>query len=134
MVSKKIFQGLTIIIFLLLANTVHGQEYDHHEYWFFTGDTITTAWDPAAGAVEYQTQLYHMEQKVPVAIGRTSSTQIQFVCPRSGHYYFKVKSIGETEDSTWSESTDPEVSTVNGQPRSWIVYSHVAPPTGSEIE
>ena len=134
MVSKKIFQGLTIIIFLFLANIANCEEYDHYEYWFFTGNNIITAWNPANGAIQYEAELYHMEQKVPVALGRTSATQIEFVCPRSGHYYFRVRAIGETENSDWSESTDPSVSTVNGEPRSWVIYNHIAPPTGSEID
>ena len=132
MVNKVIFKAL--IIFLFLASMVQAEEYDYHAYWTFTGNTITVAWDLMPNAIEYQVELYHVEQKVPVALGRTTSTQINFICPRSGHYIFKAKSIGETEESIWSLSTDVDIAKVGDIARAWWIYCRVAPPTGSEIE
>jgi hypothetical protein len=130
MVHKKIFR---LIVFLFLTTAVQAEEYDLYDYWSYTGQTITSGWDAMPNAVEYQVELFHVEQVVPVALGRTSSTQIQFTCPRSGHYLVRVKSIGESGESGWASSDDIKYATVNEVPRGWWVYCHVAPPTETEI-
>ena len=125
---------LQILIFLFFAGIVNAEEYDHYDYWIYTGNSITIGWDSAQNAIEYEIELYHVEQQVPVAIGRTDLTQITIICPRSGHYYAKIRSIGETENSIWAESSDPIYAIVQDSPRSWWIYCRVAPPTGGTIE
>ena len=127
-------KALIFIISLLLVTVVQSEEYNHYSYWFYTGNSITIGWDAAQNAVEYQIELYDIEHKVPVAIGRTSLTQIQLVCPRSGHYFARVKTIGASEDSQWSETSNSQCSTVAGVAKSWWIYCRIAPPTGGVIE
>lgn len=132
MVIRKVLQ---IAIFLFLASFVNAEEYDHYNYWYYTGDSITLAWDSAVGAIQYEVELYHVEQAVPVAFGRTSLTQLTFICPRSGHYFLRAKSIGENDlESEYSSSDNREVSLVNGENRSWWIYCRVSPPSGGSID
>lgn len=140
MVSTKMVQRLTTVIFLFLASIVYGEEYDHYDYWIYTSGEITVGWDPVSNVIEYESRFYNVERKTYVAIGRTSSSQITFKCPRSGHYRAEVKSIGNPNEdgsdnhSEWSDSFNTDRAVVNGQPRSWWIYCRVAPPTDVVIE
>lgn len=108
---------------------------------YTSDDKITVAWDPSDGAVGYEVKLV-MDDKTPVteyALGRTSETQITIMRPRAGHFTAYVRAYKDAVCqappcdpprlySTWSESTDEAVGTVDGQPMGWWIYFKVPPP------
>jgi len=129
---------LTIIIItcslLFTPISINCQTYrDGVEY--VKTDDITFAWDgdPAATRYEVIATWIDPTNEFEYDLGETTETQIIISRPRTGHFMFKVRACNTT-CSEWSESTDPTVATVDGQPKGWWVFWKVPPPTGPVIE
>jgi hypothetical protein len=83
---------LLILLLLFQTSNLYSEEYDHYDYWIYTGEKIKVAWDTFPDVIEHQVELFHVEQNSVVAIGRTPLPEIELVCPRSGHYFVRVRS------------------------------------------
>ena len=119
-----------IIIVLVLCSAAFSYEgLDHFTYFGTTAESYTVAWGPGQGAEKYEIRLYHHEQKAYVDQGTTAALEYTIQLPRSGHYTVQVRSLAQGKDpSAWAESTDSTNALVDGKPRSWWLYGHVAPP------
>jgi hypothetical protein len=145
--------------FMLFSTISFGGEvYDVVTYWAYTEEKVTVEWDPVQDdpatpditeptADYYKIKLFHKEQQVEHARGRVDHpgaiATLSF--PRSGHYIIMVTSClngatpeedtcaeqceGDVCEEWWTESIDPERSTVNGEPKGWWVYKHISPPS-----
>ena len=115
---------------------------DHVVYFGTTDQEITVSWDHNEPHPDrYEVRLFHVERKTneQAGIGGTAGNNLTFRLPRSGHFVVTVRacmdSVTAVPDcdappccSEWSESTDPAVAAVNGDPRGWWIYGYVAPP------
>ena len=112
-------------------------ELDYVTYYGYTGKTIKLRWNPSTGVVEhYQLQAFLVEQDrciLDVTLD-ANTTSYTYTTPKGGHYIFRVRAGNSMGYSVWSSSIDPTYSTVNGKPRAWWVYTHVAPSSGIIIE
>lgn len=116
----------------------NGEVLNYTTYSDYTEIPKTIAWDPSENAEYYKFQAYHYEQNSIAVIGTTAQTQIIIHFPRSGHYIIKVKACAVQQEievcSEFSESTNSEFATVNGQPKAWWIFKHVSPPGPIGIE
>ena len=146
---KSVFIIIFIIMaFLLLfvsnsaeALVTYGDDmmgYDYYTYLGYTSHDITCAWDQSEGYVvetdDYEFEIYNPERKITDKKGFVDATQIVFKTPKTGHWIARIRARrlidGETpeyEYSEWSESTDPAVASVNGEPRGWWIFTWIAP-------
>lgn len=105
---------------------------DYYTYYGTTDQTIVFTCDyPTTGgtAVSYDWRVYHAENKVYVLEGNTNypgSTEIQL--PKTGHYIIEARARNAAGVSEWVKSTDSVYARVDGQPRAWWIYGHVAGP------
>ena len=125
---------LTILLYCGIAFADPMIGVDNYTYFGTTAETITVKWETSAGATGYELRAYHHEQQIYIWVGSTTNLEFTYQLPKSGHYTFMVRAVGNLGESTWSESTDPNVANVDGNPRAWWVYGHVAPPGPIVIE
>ena len=108
---------------------------NNYTYFGTTAEPVTLQWIVSSGAVGYELRAYHHEQQIYIWMGSTTELTFTYQLPKSGHYTFMVRAVGTGDKfSTWSESTDPVVAIVDGQPRAWWSYGYVAPPGQIVIE
>ena len=141
----RIEQGDTIFTFdkMTIGRVIDGlQAVDLVTFFGSTGQPIKVSWDHNEPLPDfYQVELYSVERKTGAVItpeGGVTENSFVFTLPRSGHYIAKVRAcLGVCESppccGDWSESTDPEVAIVNGQPRGWWLYGYVAPAGAIDI-
>lgn len=117
------------------------QLFDYATYYGETGQEIQMAWDHVTNAAYYEVQLFNMERGVIVDLEnpKTPGLSMIFKLPYSGHFVAQVRACNDDNDdlekpcSEWSLSTNPEVATVDGTPRAWWLYGHVAEPEGVDF-
>ena len=138
--------GFVLSIIINLAFAYAGEQVDYVTYIRYTGESITTAWDPPTDNPTYtEVQLHHYEQaqSVPAAVAKVPqpTNQVTFNTGKGGHWIIMAKhckpaaTTGDPDEcSEIAKSTDPAYAQVDGQPRAWWVYTYVAPPTGGGIE
>jgi len=133
--SMKYITILVFLIFSLATNAfAEWEKKDYVTYFGTTDQTITCAWDAVENAEGYQVELYHVERDsiTRVASEGLTDTQIVLSLPRSGHFVPRIRACADYPAcetySEWSESTNSEVASVDGQPRAWWIYGYVAPP------
>ena len=129
--------SIVFIIFVTWAafalEVVNLESVDYVTYFLTTDKSVIVSWDEQAAAQYYEVRLYHVEREdeVSAGSGRTKKNSITFQLPRSGHFIAKIRACNDDLDppcSDWSESIDPEIAKVNGEPRAWWLYGHVAGP------
>lgn len=111
-----------------------------------TDKKFSCSWDVQDAADFYEVQIYNLERKTLIQLGENGATfarvdeppfEIQF--PWAGHFVPQIRAclipeVAEGEDpkpkecSTWSQSIDPEVATVDGEKKGWWLYGYTAPP------
>lgn len=64
----------------------------------------------------------------PCQGGQPNRITLQVRLPRTGHYFFRVRSCTTDECSAWASSMDLTFATVDCQPRSWWWYGYPQPP------
>ena len=152
MKRSRFIPSAGVLLFVLhLAMLAHGfephpdgefQAVDVVTYFGTTDQEIKVSWDHNDPVPDYyEITLYHVERGIesPAGIGKTDENRIVFKLPRSGHFIARVRACLESSEhvegcetppccSEWSESIDPEVASVDGQPRAWWIYGHVAGP------
>jgi len=134
--------SISILLFLLIGvNLAHsGEQFDRHLYVYHTGEQFTVAWDaPTATIIRTEVKVFHYEQNeavlLPTAIAKIpfGTYQVTFSMPRWGHWILSVRFCYDLDGvetfTTWSDSTDPLVATVNSVGRAWWLYSYAAPVT-----
>ena len=120
--------GVLILAFSF-CNVYAFEKKDYVTYFGTTDKTIKASWDLVVGAVKYEVQIYCVDRKEAISLGNTTMPEKVIQIPRSGHYIVKVRAINlQNRASTWSESIDPKYATVDGEPRAWWVYGHIAAP------
>ena len=129
--------SIVFVLFTVCAafalEAVDLESVDYVTYFLTTDKSVVVSWDGQSAATYYEVRLYHVEREAeePAGSGRTETNSITFQLPRSGHFIAKVRAcIDESNCSAWSESIDADVATVNGLPRAWWLYGHVAVPGG----
>ena len=103
---------------------------------YTTDGAVTCAWDASETAEFYELRVQWIDVTPAVIynIDRTSLLELEVNLPRSGHFEFHVRAgkWSETEQaevySTWSESTNIECATVDGEPMAWRVCKKLATP------
>lgn len=144
----KIKRYIALIVFFLLltvsnasALTTYGDEmmgYDYYTYLTYTSKDITVKWDQPedwnAETDDFEFEIYNPERKITNSKGFIGEFQITFKTEKTGHWVARVRARryvdGETPEyllSEWSESTNPEVASVNEQPRAWWIFTWIAP-------
>jgi hypothetical protein len=128
-----IYNALFLVLFALPSQAGDFVKKDLVTYFGTTDKSLTCRWDTIEAYIdEFELRLFHVERDVetPIANGKTSQNELTFKLPRTGHFIVKVRACERdyTFCSDWSESIDPEVATVDGEPRGWWVYGHVAAP------
>lgn len=128
---------LELIFVVLLVGNVGLYEasaedvFEHTTYTATTDKQFTVVWDKVNNAIHYGIRLYNFERDDEIFIPPTKDTSITLGFQRSGHYVVKVRACNEDYDppcSPWSESTNPDVATVDGKPKGWWLYGYTAPP------
>ena len=131
----KIINALILIAFIV--SPAWGLEpegfvaVDRVTYFGTTDKQLKISWDHNTPQPEfYEVKLYHVERETesPAGIGKTADNSIIFKLPRSGHFIARVRACEGDVCGDWSESINPEVATVDGQPRAWWLYGYVAKP------
>ena len=107
---------------------------NNYTYFGTTAEAITVGWEASSGATGYELRAYLHEQQIYIWVGSTVNLEFVYQLPKSGHYTLMVRAVNDSGESTWSESTDPNVSNVDGNPRAWWVYGHVEKPGPIVIE
>jgi len=133
MVMSKV--RLVLLILLLLYSSVNA--FESKDYVTFFGRTdqhVTISWNQVSSATMYEVRAYHNEQEIYFWVGSTTNPEIIYQLPKSGHYTFMVRAVGDTWETTWCTSIDPVCATVDGNPRAWWAYGYVAPPGPIVIE
>lgn len=127
-----------IFLFFLVHQALAGWDpLDYVTYYGTTDQDITFGWNPAADGgtpTSYDWRVYHVERKAYVMMGNTPDSQKTIWLPRTGHYKIEVRARNAAGTSQWIMCTDPAFATVNGQPRAWWIYGHVAGPGDIIIE
>jgi hypothetical protein len=127
---------IILLFILLISNSAFG-EWEKKDYITYLGTTdqsITVGWDAVENVEGYQIEVYHVERDsiTRVASEGLTETQIEFNLPRSGHFIARVRACVDYPTcetaGEWSESTNSDVATVDGEARSWWIYGYVAPP------
>jgi len=102
---------------------------DFVTYFGTTDESITVSWDENSPAPErYEVVLYHVERRTDGPSVSVVLPPIVLRLPRTGHYIAKIRACDGEDYSEWAESIDPAIAVVDGQPRGWWIYGHVAPP------
>jgi len=128
---------LTIVLAVLILSPISSfaafSGNNNFTYTGTTADVVTLMWNAPVG---YQTgdvfeiQLKNKERNTVVNIPETTALTKTFKCPKTGHWTVYIRSkrlVGSTwEFSTWVNSTDVTVATVDGQPRAWWLFTWVA--------
>ncbi|WP_319406187.1 hypothetical protein [uncultured Desulfosarcina sp.] len=130
----KTFTALSLSAMLSsFAWFASGGDWSGMDYFTYRGTTdkaITASWDVVEGATYYEAKIYSVDHDYETNLGKTETNRIAIQIPRSGHYVFMVRACNDLMNppcSEWTESTDPERASVDGKPRGWWVYGHVAP-------
>lgn len=131
-------RNLLVVITAILAWAAIAIAYEAKDYVTYFGTTngqLTVSWDAQEVATHYEVVLYHVERKVevPAASGRTETNSIIFKVPRSGHFIARIRACDAKGCSDWVESTDATYCLVDGKPRGWWIYGHVASPGTIDI-
>jgi hypothetical protein len=132
MVVQKV--RVVLLIILLSATAFAFESKDYVTYYGTSDQPVTVTWSASINAISYELRAYHNEQEIYIWMGDTTSLEFVWQLPKSGHYTFMVRAVGNSESSDWSLSTDSNVALVDGQPRAWWVYGHMAPPGPIIIE
>lgn len=124
-----------VSVLLLLSVFVSSSDWSKSDivtYYNTTDKPIKCAWDAVPEATGYEARLFHLERNVEVTLpnGKTTSTEIIFKLPRTGHFVFKVRACVNNYElcSDWCEASNPDCGLVDGQRRGWWIYGFVAPP------
>lgn len=135
MFKKFIYTMLFVLLFSV--NAIAWEKKDYVTYFGTTDQQIKFAWNTSVGATDktvYEVKLFNVEKdtEVLIANGKTQDTDITISLPRTGHYILRIRACSDnTADkkcSEWVESINPEFATVDGSPRAWWVYGHIASP------
>lgn len=125
-------------------------------YQHATDKDMTIAWDAIVDAnypdIHYDFFLWNQGEEAKYLIGATQLTQVTFKLPRTGLFAFYARTCNKTKTETdricsqWSHSAleqedgtpfgkikDPANSTVY-IPGNWMIYGHIAPPTGGGVD
>jgi len=111
--------------------------WDGTEYWFYTSDNPTVAWDIVPTALAYELKIVWLETDQEYNLGVTTQTQVDLIIPRVGHYKVMARAckLIDCDDtnpddvSTWADSTDVAYASVDGQPGIWRLHFEIAPPS-----
>lgn len=145
---KKLLMAL--IVSLLIAPSVKAEIISITNltlYHMYTNEYFTIAWDDA-NVDHYNYYLWNYGEKRKYAEGRTSNTQTPMALPRTGLWQFFIRSCNADESSCSNYSHSLQID-ANGNPiasiedpnnpdaqikGTWLIYGHVAPPSGGGIE
>lgn len=138
---RTLFKIWVVLLFMLCL-TVPGQAqetvpdfYDAHTYWATSGSSFTVAWDKVENTnlTEYQWEAIQPEKNFAVlargTVPQRDNPQFTVQLNKAGHYIFQVRSCSADECSDWTLSTDSASAEVNGNPKSWMIYLYLAPPS-----
>ena len=135
---KRLLLPLCFFLCLSFATVVNAQDNltsegwekkDYVTYFGTTDKPVTVSWDAASGAAHYEVHIYCVERKQEIDLGTTTDIKKTIQIPKSGHYVAKVRTVNaQNQKSDWAESTNPAYATVDGQPKAWWIYGHVAKP------
>jgi hypothetical protein len=121
-----------LILPILLVTMVLWQE-----ALYVTNDKVRMAWDVVPMADYYEVKAVWVgssgvKQEYPIGI--TEDVEADVSRPRTGHFFMKVRACNEEGCGEYSESTDPTVSTVDGEPMGWRVFFELPPPPSGGID
>lgn len=156
MINFKIKILLIIIILFIFfpLRSFSWDKLDYVTYSGYTGKEITIGWedgckdDTCTHPDEYEYKIYHKDMNADLIKGVTTDNQITIILSRIGHYIPKVRAVKnncQLEDpsdsssqlvpcySEWVESIDPLNATVDGEKRSWWIFTWISPPGGGGI-
>lgn len=136
--QKTILAAALAFLLLIAARGGAVELKDVATYWLTTGEKVTVAWDGVTGADHYVYRIRSLERNALIKIeGReeteTTATQFSFVVPFAGHFVAEVKAVAGDKSSTWATSDNKANAQINGEPRAWWLYGHIAPAGGVEI-
>ena len=129
-------------IFDLQTDGLEG--FDYYTYVGTTADDITVRWDEPADfdstTDDFEVVIYNPERDITKDIGFTTDFQVTFKTAKTGHWICKVRAREKVADSDpveynvseWSESTNKEVASVNGEAKGWWLFTWLKP-TGAII-
>lgn len=126
-------------------------------YQHSTGEDITIAWDAVVDErypdIYYDFFLYNEGEERKYLLGYTQQIEATFKLPRTGLWIFYAKTCNkphtETEDRICSQWAHSALEDINGIPLAqindpanpgtlikgkWMIYGHVAPPTGGGVD
>lgn len=156
-----LFLGVIIILILCVVVDCADAAEVHSELTLYTTTTdkdITIRWDdtnPNRSDEEYEFYVWNYGEKKKYLIGSTQAIQVTFKLPRTGLYIFFARACADVtinenttyECSIWVNSNMVDLNTqvpygkvedpnnpgtyIQGK---WMIYGHVAPPTGGGVE
>lgn len=107
-----------------------------HTYIGYTSEPFVVEWDSVTDAASYDVRVYSVDRKAYMVIANTLPPEFTINFPRVGMYVITTRAKGECMvdgslqpcEGNWSETSDPNDSEVDGQPKGWMVYVFLAPP------
>lgn len=122
---------------LVLAGglTVSGEWRDLAEHMVAAGKaaTVSCAQTPGEVVTRWEWELQSLERRTDVLRASTTTPTWAAKPARVGHYLARVRACNTQGCGAWSDSTDPATGMVDGQPRGWVLFFFVAPPSGGGI-
>jgi len=124
---------LVIPVFALEISGLSGfTGYDYYTWFGKTTDNVTIYWDAPEEYIagdKFQIQIKNPERNISVNIPETAALNKTFKCPKLGHWIVCIRTkrivSGIPKYSSWKESTDAKIATVDGKPRGWWLYTWV---------
>lgn len=118
-----------VIIFLFCSSAAFAcAGLDYYTYFGTTAETYRLAFIPGQGAETHEIRLFNHEKSIYIDMATIAGNEYDILLPKTGHYSVEVRSCNKYQCSTWSKSINPAESLVDGKPRAWWLYGHVAPP------
>lgn len=136
---KKILTLLVTILFILYsAQSAYGlMTTDYYNYWYSNSETppvITWTASTSTDVVKYNVVaqwIVGTEIRQTYNLGDVTTNQISIPTPKIGSFIIGVKAVdSEGLSSPYIYSNVSTNSTVNGQPRAWMITYYMAKPGG----
>ena len=104
--KKFICLILTFVILLSGIAFANWEVKDLITYFGYTSKQVTIQWDGSVLATSYEVRLKSVERNAYEPPLTTTTAEITFGLPRTGHYTVEVKAINEHGESAWRSTED----------------------------
>jgi hypothetical protein len=108
-------------------------------YQCYTSDNLTVAWDNSTAELT-EFYFFNIGEQRKYLTGTTNSGTLSFKLPKTGLYSFYLRfKLVDGSYTEWVNSEDSELAQIIpiGQsqytPGAWIIYGHIAPPSGGGV-